>query len=352
MNSSTGATKKHLLKSLNGHYTRLTQRLLVASLVAVLLLDICVALLILKRRLFPFSLSFGGYLEWLETQLSVWTGRLFWVGVLLFGVIVPLVLGRRIEIPELSKSLERVFNVIGKSVSTTAVAVRSLLVSGLMAVFLLIILHWVAPVAAPSRSGRLVIPTDPTTSKMFVARGNTVLTVDRTKVDSSGHFPPLQMLPLTDSGDISRLAITYDQKRIFATDPKNGLLHIVDTASGNDSKVAVGSTVGPLALSADGRKLFVGVVGPIPEGQIQVFDTTTLQQTDIIRGVGCPVDLYAAPRAPLLFVATQCGGGHDPLYIIDTRTNAILQKIPDLAVGSQVVTTQTAQLRSSRQEIS
>lgn len=339
MNTSTSAAKKLLPESRQALYTKFGQRLLMTSLVIVLFFDVGVALLILKRRLFPFSLSLGDYLEWIETQLSVWTGRLFWLSVFLFCVLVPLVLGRAVKIPEFSKSLERVFNAIGKTVASTAVAIRSLCASIVVAVFLLLALQWVTPVAAPPVSGKLVIPTDPATTKMFVVRGTSVLTVDRTRVDPSGHFPPLQILPLTDSGEISRVAVAYDLKRFFATDPNNGLLHIVDTESGSDSKLAVGRTVGPLALSGDGRKLFVGIVGPIPEGQIQVFDTKTLKQTAIIRGVGCPVDLYATPRASLLFVATQCGGGHDPLYIVDTKSNAILKKVPDLAVGSRVVAT-------------
>jgi DNA-binding beta-propeller fold protein YncE len=101
----------------------------------------------------------------------------------------------------------------------------------------------------------------------------------------------------------------------------------------------VGKTAKSVTLSADGRKLYVGVVGPVPLGEIKVFDAVTVSEVTTIESVVCPVDLFAASNAPLLFVATQCGGANDPLYIIDTRTDKVIRVIPGFAVGQSVVAT-------------
>jgi hypothetical protein len=101
----------------------------------------------------------------------------------------------------------------------------------------------------------------------------------------------------------------------------------------------VGKTATSVVLSADGRKLYVGVVGPIPLGKIRVFDAVTLTELGAIDNVGCPVDLFVPRARPLLFVATQCGLNNDPLYVIDTRKDKVIREIPGFATGSRVIAT-------------
>jgi DNA-binding beta-propeller fold protein YncE len=43
-----------------------------------------------------------------------------------------------------------------------------------------------------------------------------------------------------------------------------------------------------------------------------------------------------------LFIATQCGGSHDPLYVIDTRSDRIVRRLPGFAVGHTVAVTPNA----------
>ena len=51
----------------------------------------------------------------------------------------------------------------------------------------------------------------------------------------------------------------------------------------------------------------------------------------------------------MLYVATQCGGGKDPVFMINTATNKIEGSIPNLAVGTSVaVSADGARLYVSR----
>jgi len=62
----------------------------------------------------------------------------------------------------------------------------------------------------------------------------------------------------------------------YATDPENGLVHFISTRPWLQEVGAayIGKTVKSLALSADGKKLYVADIGgPIPNGKIHVFET-------------------------------------------------------------------------------
>ena len=93
---------------------------------------------------------------------------------------------------------------------------------------------------------------------------------------------------------------------------------------------------------------------PVPSGTIQAFDIdgpdpNKYAVTATIQGVNCPEGLALSPGGRLLYVATQCGGGKDPVFMINTATNKIEGSIPSLAVGTSVaVSADGARLYVSR----
>lgn len=157
---------------------------------------------------------------------------------------------------------------------------------------------------------------------------------------------PRQVLRLGDAQRITKIAVSSDQKRIYVLDPDSDVVHVINGASPwrEEKPIPVGKTARSIALSADGRKLYVGVEGPIPLGKIVVLNTTNLEEMKSIGEVGCPEGLFAASGAPLLFVATQCGAGNDPLYVIDTRNDTVIKRIPGFAVGWGVIATPDARI--------
>lgn len=155
-------------------------------------------------------------------------------------------------------------------------------------------------------------------------------------------------IPVGTSGNLGErgrpermLAVKHGKShRVFTTDTRSNKVHVIegDTVIGSFS---VGLAPRSLAVTLDGRKLFVSNEQPVPNGTIQAFDIdgpdpNRYVVTATIRNVACPEGLALSPGGDLLYVATQCGGGKDPVFIINTATNKIVGAIPDLAVGTSV----------------
>lgn len=306
--------------------------------IALLSANVALVLAIVKLAFFRDSLTTTDYLFWVTDQVSVWTGRLVWLsGVILF-VVVPLARRRPVRIPEVSELTQTWLNAAGRRLASRK---WSRFVVGVNAVAFIGLaggLYASLRLPAPPVAGRVVIPTDARSTKMYVLSGNSVTVYDRAQVTDSGELGRFQTYTLADAGDLRSIAVTYDLQRVFVSDRQTGQIHVLNGADGREeAHLAAGRTVNALALTADGQKLYAAVVGPIPQGQILAYDASTLESLGSIRGVGCPMSLAVARSR--LFVATQCGGGHDPVYVIDTRSDRIARRLPDFAVGDTVVAT-------------
>jgi 6-phosphogluconolactonase (cycloisomerase 2 family) len=130
---------------------------------------------------------------------------------------------------------------------------------------------------------------------------------------------------------------------IFVTDTAADKVHITNVKYNtvSDSALAVGSAPRSLAITPDQKKLFVSNEQPAPNGTISVFDISSdtpqeFHLVSTIKQVNCPEGLAVSPNGRLLYVATQCSGGEDPVVVVDTATNAVLDVIKKLAVGTSV----------------
>lgn len=172
---------------------------------------------------------------------------------------------------------------------------------------------------------------------------------------------PYARIPVGTSGNLGErgrpeqlLAIKRGQShRVFVTDTKSNKVHVIEGDSIIGS-FSVGLAPRSLAVTPDERKLFVSNEQPVPSGTIQAFDIhgpdpNKYVVAATIQKVTCPEGLVVSPRGDLLYVATQCGGGKDPVFIINTATNKIEGSIPNLAVGTSVaVSADGARLYVSR----
>jgi DNA-binding beta-propeller fold protein YncE len=129
---------------------------------------------------------------------------------------------------------------------------------------------------------------------------------------------------------------------IFVSDTANNVIHIIDL-NGTEilPSLAVGGAPRAMVITPDGRKLFVSHQQPVPQGGVMVFDISSNDPKDFhlvskIAGVTCPEGMTLSPNGDLLYVATQCGGGNDPVLIVDTATNAVVGSIPEMAGGTSV----------------
>jgi len=145
-------------------------------------------------------------------------------------------------------------------------------------------------------------------------------------------------IPVGTSGNLGErgrpeqmLAVKHEQLDwIFVTDTKSNKVHVIET--GGNTVIGSFSSVGlaprSLAVTPDGKKLFVSNEQPVPSGTIQAFDIdgpdpNKYVVTATIK-VLCPEGLALSPGGHLLYVATQCGGGKDPLLIMGTSINSVL----------------------------
>jgi YVTN family beta-propeller protein len=175
-------------------------------------------------------------------------------------------------------------------------------------------------------------------------------TIERMNPDGRGHIVALSLRQQGDPAPrvTADSLLEFDNgslRLLFVADMANRMVHIVDVTRGAFSEISPGLPIGgtPRSMTAtpDGRKLFVSFDQPITAPGIAVFDVQGDRPQDFhristITGVHCPEGMVISPNGRRLYVATQCGGGTDPVYVIDTASYAVKATIPDLAVGVSV----------------
>jgi DNA-binding beta-propeller fold protein YncE len=173
--------------------------------------------------------------------------------------------------------------------------------------------------------------------------------------DSSNLRKAAQVIPVGTAGNLesngspeSMLELRRDDPRgplhlIFVTDPAAHKVHVIDLRTNTliPPGLSVDKVPRSLAITPDGRKLFVSNEQPVPNGGITVFDISDsdpgkFHSVARILGVNCPEGIALSPWGDLLYVASQCGGDGDPVFIIDTASNNKVASIPNMAVGTSV----------------
>ena len=332
------------------HRTGSVGRLLIIALpIALLLVDL--GLVAWKVRLFYFiSVPLWQYIT------LVWgiiTGVVAFVGGV--GPVVRIL--RAILTGRPGRQLISIDRVVLGAARAISRLLRRPGVSPLLSVVLsgiAIVVLWISPLPKlqPSSSGvavvtlgsargaddKLIYVADRANSRVIVFRSSNlheVLTTIPigTQGNSEGRGTPESLLEL-HRGNLQVL---------FVTDPANGKVHVVDIQSNAEIPpgLATGDTPRSMAITRDGRKLFVSNEQPIPTAGIMVFDVSSDNPRDFhliskITRLNCPEGMALSPWGVRLYVATQCGGGMDPVFIIDTATDQIVGSVPGLAVGTSV----------------
>lgn len=151
---------------------------------------------------------------------------------------------------------------------------------------------------------------------------------------------PLNMIELSEKGP---------RHLIFVTDIANNNVHVLDATTNTETgTLQAGQTPNSLAITRDHRRLFVSNEQPVLRGAVRVFniegaDPQTFSLEKIISGVNCPEAFAVSPRShsDRLYLATQCGGGKDPVFVIDSARASIASSIPNLAVGISIAVSPT-----------
>jgi 6-phosphogluconolactonase (cycloisomerase 2 family) len=142
--------------------------------------------------------------------------------------------------------------------------------------------------------------------------------------------------------DPAALKLGSERPWLYVADSEQGKIEIVDlnTDTVLDRYIPAGHTPRAVAITPDGKKLFVSNEQPIPTGSIVVIEIGDVPGSahiiDDIRAVACPQGLAMSRDGTKLYVASQCGGGDDPVFVLDTRSDRVVSTIRGLAVGVSV----------------
>ena len=143
--------------------------------------------------------------------------------------------------------------------------------------------------------------------------------------------------------DMHGMSFSPDGKRIYVVSDAEKALIVVDQVTGQTIKTVPlsGPAHSTLALSKDGKRLFVGIWNDWPEkrppsmpsgGSLDVYDTTTLERVKIIPTKSGLHDLDLTPDGK--YVVAGSPEGHF-LIVVDVQTE---QQVWDLKFDGEVLT--------------
>jgi YVTN family beta-propeller protein len=114
-----------------------------------------------------------------------------------------------------------------------------------------------------------------------------------------------------------------DARRAFTANIGAGTVSVIDLAAGRKlTDIAVGGRPEGIALSVDGRTLWVG---DLEGARVQAFDARTLRRLAEVRTGAVPIRVAASPDGRWI-VTSNMGDGS--LSVIDARTRRVARTIP------------------------
>jgi YVTN family beta-propeller protein len=172
---------------------------------------------------------------------------------------------------------------------------------------------------------------------LYLADGTSSITIAAAlPVASPGIGPtyrPVKVIPVDSSPQ--GIARTPDGRFLYVANGGSGTVSVIDLARYTVAKsLLVGQNPRWVAISPIGDRVYVSNVYGY---SVSVIDVTKQAVIGEIKGVNCPEGLAVSPDGTRLYVASQCGAGHDPLFVFDTKTNRLVAQIRGLAVGTAVV---------------
>ena len=322
--------------------------LLIATL-AILALDVVLALWVVQRKWF-LSAGFSEYSKIVLDTFTQWTGRIVWIAGVFYALAV-VIKNRRKTPQSIQPERKGVSEPIGQRVLTAIfdwLVRKPRALVGSLTVLLAVcpFLVWQLlekPPYIPPGAPLLVTPDVATLWPPFSSKVNRkqifLANTLRGRVDvfdTSSMVNVDTILRLGSGNTPGRpvcVAIAPRRGEIYAVDEAAQKVMVVDLHTKSVKEIPVGQFPRCIAITPDERKAYVSNELPIPQGSISVIDLETYAVVKTIRGVNCPEGLGVTPDGSMLYVASQCGAGQDPVFVIDTSTDEKIKSIPGFAVG-------------------
>jgi YVTN family beta-propeller protein len=194
---------------------------------------------------------------------------------------------------------------------------------------------------APSASAILITPDAMEIYLVDEDKGKIVVLENMPQ--TGGGLKTKSIIDLNHSGSAThpeRIAFNPRTNIIYVTDPPSDEVIVIDRGHNDEIKtrISVGRLPRSIVFTLDGNKAYVSNEGPIPQGNISVIDARSHLIIGTIEGVNCPEGLATDPSNHRLYVASQCAYGEDPVLVVDTLRDKVLEEetIKNMAVGTSV----------------
>ena len=308
-------------------------RRVVVPLIAIFaVVDLVLFLGVVHREWFS-SLLMRDFLWIVWDAISLWSGRFITIAGVLIPILVYLFKKRwpmERTWKETVTSLSGKFSVWCERAWTVFPTFGVLLVAAVVLTSVLCTEH---PQFAASASAVLITPDG---SELYVITQDSQKSGKIVRVDVTTGKETLGVIDVGGTPD--RMLAGPRSGYVYVLDVQRALVTVVNP---NHSIREVISSRGKIAtsmvLTPDERKLYISNQQPSPHATITVIDLVKKEHpAHSIDGFNCPMGLGMLPDGSKLYVATQCGSGHDPVFVVNTRTDKIVHVIQDFAVGSEV----------------
>ena len=303
---------------------------LFASLLAIGAIADAALLLWYVREAWFSSLPITEFLLKTWDAVSLWTGRLLTAGGVLVSVAVFIARKRWPAQQTWQQQFAAAWLAVTDRLDRRPVAISVLTVQAGLAGILVYALLADVPRYLPPPSAILLIPE----------RGEVLASTEESRkagkllrLDATTGKQALGVIDVGGSPDV----MLYGRKsrNLYVLDVMHATVTVLKPDySIKDVLASSGKVATSMAITPDERKLYISNQQPSPNATITVVDLTSKQATaHSIRGLNCPMGLAMVPNGSRLYVASQCGAGHDPVFVIDTASDRIEKVIPDFAVG-------------------
>ena len=303
---------------------------LFASLLAIgAIADVALFLLYVRQTWFS-SLPITEFLLKTWDGVSLWTGRLVTAGGVLGSIVVFIARSRWPRQQTWQHRFAAAWLVVTDRLNRRPVAASALAVQIGAAGILLYMLLAEVPQYLPPPSAILLIPE----------RGEVLVSTEESrKAGKLLRFDATtgkQQLGVIDVGGSPDLMLYGRRSRnVYVLDVMAATVTVLKPDYNVKERLpSTGKVATSMAITPDERKLYISNQQPSPNATITVVDLKSKQATaHSIRGLNCPMGLAMVPDGSRLYVASQCGAGRDPVFVIDTGNDRIEKAMPDFAVG-------------------
>jgi DNA-binding beta-propeller fold protein YncE len=308
------------------------RRIAAPSIALLAVVDLALALGVIHREWFS-SLKWGAFLWLAWDAISLWSGR----AVTIAGVLIPAAVYLFKKRWPAEHTWKESFAIVSSRVAAWSararVAFTAFGVLLLIAAGMTFVLLTVQPRFAASASPVLMTPDG---SEIYVITQASQQAGKILRIDATTGKNTLGVIDVGGTPD--RMLAGPRSGHVYVLDVQRALVTVIDSSRSIVEVIpSQGKVSTSIALTPDERKLYISNQQPSPLATITVVNLAQKgHPAHPIGGFNCPMGLGMLPDGSRLYVASQCGGGHDPVFVVDTTTDRIVTSLQDFATGSEI----------------